>query len=68
METIAISKEVIAERAFEIFKSRGGKPGNDLEDWLHAERELAQTATISPNVPFQSKKSKNVTDGRKYAK
>ena len=30
----------IAMRAFEIYLSRGEWPGNDLEDWLLAERQL----------------------------
>jgi hypothetical protein len=30
----------IAMRAFEIYLSRGEWPGNDLEDWLQAERQL----------------------------
>jgi hypothetical protein len=30
----------IANRAYEIFLSRGGEPGHDLEDWLQAEEEL----------------------------
>ena len=30
----------IAMRAFEIYLSRGQWPGNDLEDWLQAERQL----------------------------
>jgi Protein of unknown function (DUF2934) len=27
-------------RAYEIYLERGGLPGNELEDWLQAEREL----------------------------
>ena len=34
--------EAIAARAYEIFVARGGEPGKDLEDWLQAERELAE--------------------------
>jgi hypothetical protein len=30
----------IAERAYEIYQSRGGTDGQDMEDWLQAEREL----------------------------
>lgn len=30
----------IARRAFEIFLDRGGNDGNDLEDWLQAEKEM----------------------------
>ena len=30
----------IARRAFELYQARGGTHGSDLNDWLHAEREL----------------------------
>ena len=29
-------------RAYELFLARGATPGNDMEDWLQAERELTQ--------------------------
>ena len=32
--------EAIRERAYEICCSRNGAPGNEIEDWLQAEREL----------------------------
>jgi hypothetical protein len=32
--------EQIAERAYEIYQSRGGTDGQDIEDWLEAERQL----------------------------
>ena len=32
--------ELIAARAHEIFQSRGGEHGHDLDDWLQAEREV----------------------------
>lgn len=34
------SREEIARRAYEIFVARGQAPGQELEDWLQAEREL----------------------------
>ena len=34
------SREEIRLRAYEIFLERGGLPGNELDDWLQAEREL----------------------------
>lgn len=37
---LAISSEVIACRAYEIFVARGFEHGRDLEHWLTAEREL----------------------------
>jgi hypothetical protein len=30
----------IRQRAFEIFEKRGSKPGHDLQDWFHAERQV----------------------------
>jgi len=35
------SHEEIRIRAHEIHLERGGLPGNELDDWLQAERELA---------------------------
>ena len=32
--------EQIRDRAFEIYVSRGDAPGDELQDWLLAEREL----------------------------
>jgi hypothetical protein len=37
-----IPEELIRQRAHEIFLERGGQPGQELEDWLQAERELRQ--------------------------
>ena len=34
--------EEIALRAYHIFLERGGGPGNALEDWTRAERELQE--------------------------
>jgi hypothetical protein len=34
------TREEIALRAYEIYLERGGAPGNELEDWTRAEREL----------------------------
>ena len=30
----------VAKRAYEIYVSRGGADGRDLDDWLQAERQL----------------------------
>ena len=35
-----ISREEIARRAYERYEKRGRQPGREIEDWLHAEREL----------------------------
>ena len=34
------SLEAIAERAYQIYKARGGAHGKDSDDWLEAELEL----------------------------
>jgi hypothetical protein len=34
------TQEEIALRAYHIFLERGSTPGNEVEDWLQAEREL----------------------------
>ncbi len=34
--------EEIALRAYHIYLKRGGAPGNELEDWTRAERELLE--------------------------
>ena len=39
------TREEIALRAYEIFLERGGAPGNALEDWTRAERELLEIST-----------------------
>jgi hypothetical protein len=35
-----IERDRIAERAYELYISRGRQEGRELEDWLAAEREL----------------------------
>ena len=39
------SPERIAARAYELYLARGGSHGQDWDDWLAAERELASAAT-----------------------
>ena len=38
------SREEIRFRAYEIYLERGRLPGNELDDWLQAERELDSAA------------------------
>jgi hypothetical protein len=35
-----LTSEEIALRAYQIYLERGAAPGNELEDWIQAEREL----------------------------
>lgn len=37
---LGLSREEIRRRAYEIYLGRGQQPGNEIEDWLQAEREL----------------------------
>jgi Protein of unknown function (DUF2934) len=37
--------EAIALRAYQIYLERGGAPGNALEDWTRAERELLEKSS-----------------------
>jgi len=37
---IQASQDRIKERAFEIYEKRGGEHGHDMQDWLHAERQI----------------------------
>ena len=34
-------EQEIRNRAYEIYLQRGAQPGNEVEDWLQAERELS---------------------------
>ncbi len=47
--SVQISHEAIAKRAYEKFLARGGKHGNDLKDWLEAERELKAEINRNPS-------------------
>ena len=43
------SYEEIRLRAYEIYLERSGLPGNELNDWLQAERELQPAAPTQIN-------------------
>jgi hypothetical protein len=36
----SVTEDEIRQRAYEIFVARGAIPGDDVQDWLRAEREL----------------------------
>ncbi|MBZ5721339.1 MAG: DUF2934 domain-containing protein [Acidobacteriia bacterium] len=38
-DTVA-SQDMIRERAYELYESRGREPGQDAQDWLRAEQEI----------------------------
>lgn len=42
---IGVSRDRVAERAYELYCEGGCEDGHDLEHWLQAEAELAQAVT-----------------------
>ena len=46
------SHVLIAERAYELFCQRGSIDGDDVNDWLEAERELLEAAARSGTHPL----------------
>jgi hypothetical protein len=48
VERKEISRENIAQRAYELYTQRGCEPGKDVEDWIRAEQELGTEANITP--------------------
>jgi hypothetical protein len=51
-------KDGIARRAYEIYVQRGGQNGQDVEDWLKAEKEISGKPADAPA------KSKTAAAGR----
>jgi len=49
--------EQIQQRAYEIYLERSGAPGNQTEDWLRAERELAAVSQSKSRKAARSPKS-----------
>ena len=41
---------LIAERAYEIYQSRGGEHGSDQDDWFRAEQEILHPLAIERDV------------------
>jgi hypothetical protein len=38
----------IEQRAYEIYLERGGEDGRSMEDWIAAEKELAESSSEKP--------------------
>ena len=43
-ENRAPNRDEISRRVYEIYLERGGLPGQEVEDWLQAEREIESAA------------------------
>jgi hypothetical protein len=48
IERKELTKEDIAQRAYELCVQRGGEPGKDVEDWVKAEKELRSEVVLGP--------------------
>jgi hypothetical protein len=53
------TREEIEKRAYQLFEERGCRDGHALEDWIDAERELAELGSI--------KLSKTAAAGRRQS-
>jgi hypothetical protein len=43
-----LSEQQIRQRAYEIYLARGGQEGDEVSDWLAAERELKESNEQEP--------------------
>jgi hypothetical protein len=43
-----LSKDAIAHRAYELYVERGVEPGNEVDDWVKAEKELLGEVPVRP--------------------
>jgi hypothetical protein len=44
---ISVTRDMIRDRAFQIYESRGSEPGLDTQDWLRAEIQIAERPIAS---------------------
>jgi Protein of unknown function (DUF2934) len=60
----APSHQEIRRRAYEIYLERNGLPGDELDDWLRAERELQKIALFTQDWNrLQQKRHPGSKDG-----
>ncbi|MGA7225463.1 MAG: DUF2934 domain-containing protein [Candidatus Acidiferrales bacterium] len=59
IERKELSREDIAHRAYELFVQRGSAPGNDVEDWARAEKELTSEGVAGPIKALAAPASRN---------
>ncbi len=64
----ATQKEKIAQRAYEIYQQRGGTGGQDLDDWLQAERELLTAEKPASAKPTKKSATKKAATKKTTAK
>jgi hypothetical protein len=44
--TVECVPDLIRKRAYQLFEERGRQPGQELDDWLQAERETKQHLSV----------------------
>jgi hypothetical protein len=49
-----VTEDQIRQRAYEIFLAKGASPGQDVQDWLRAERELQSSQDKSDQASPRS--------------
>ena len=43
--SVTVTDSDVARRAHELYQTRGGEHGHDVDDWIEAERELQRPST-----------------------
>jgi Protein of unknown function (DUF2934) len=54
-----ISREDVAQRAYELYVQRGENPGKDVEDWIRAEKELGTEQVVAPTSTMAVRAGQN---------
>src|SRR3989442_3535184 len=54
-------QQMIRARAYEIYRLRGGQPGREAQDWLHAEREVLAFLIARESSGAEEKESRPST-------
>src|SRR5689334_3416400 len=63
------TQEEIALRAYHIYLERGGMPGNELEDWIEAERQLSsENSKLTENGNSKGRRKPKVNSAAAYSK
>jgi hypothetical protein len=54
------TKEEIRGRAYEVYEARGRRHGQDVDDWITAERDLAEQATAPHRKQEQPRQARQI--------
>ena len=53
------SVEEISHRAYGLYLERGGDNGNDVQDWVRAEKELSSESVVAQARPKTTQATRN---------